>query len=187
MKTYARTPLHALMFAGAAFAGAATAQLPSATEVPRGEMSRADVDFLTTADAANMDQLMLGKRAQSRAKNPGVHSLANNVVSSFTKADDALRLLAGVKHVDLAHRPSDKGRTESDDLLDRHGALDAEYVVDVRHDTDDLIAMYEGARDQSSDPDIRRYADTMLGALHDHQRQASDLLARQTGGGATGQ
>jgi putative membrane protein len=186
MKTPIRTQLYSLLFAGATFAGGAFAQLPNSEDVPRGEMSRADVDFLTTADAANMDQLMLAKRAASRAKTGAAHSLADNVVRSYSKADDALRLLAGAKHVDLAHRPTEKGREEADALLDRHGSLDTEYIQDVAHDTDDLIAMYEGARDQSSDPDIRRYADIMLEALHDHQRQAGDLVARQNGGASAG-
>jgi putative membrane protein len=175
MKAY----LYSLLFVGATIAGGALAQLPQYEQVPPGEMSRADVDFLMTADAANMDQLMLGKRAGSRARNPGVHSLADNVVLSYTKADDALRLLASAKNVELAHRPSEKGQVEADELLDRRGALDREYVLDVTANTDDLIAMYESARDNSEDADIRQYADTMLPSLHDHQRQASDILVRE--------
>jgi len=187
MKNPIRTQLYAMLFAGATFAGGAIAQLPNAQEVPPGQLASADVDFLTTADAANMDQLMLAKRAASRAKTGAVHSLADNVVHSYSKADDALRLLAGQKHVDLAHRPTDKGRNEADALLDRKGSLDSEYITYVAHDTDDLIAMYEAARDQSRDPDVRRYADIMLGSLHDHQRQAGDLLARASGGAKAGQ
>ncbi|MEO5558881.1 MAG: DUF4142 domain-containing protein [Dokdonella sp.] len=177
-----RTRFYSLLFVGATFAGGAIAQLPRADDVPRGEMSRADVDFLTTVDVANMDQLMLAKRAGSRARNPGVHSLADNVVRSYTKADDALRLLAAAKHVDLTHRPSAKGQSEADALLDRRGALDQEYVNDVVKNTDDLIVMYEGARDHSDDADIRTFANTMLPALQDHQRQAKDILAREGDG-----
>ncbi len=177
-----RTRLYSLLFVGATFAGGAIAQLPHADEVARGEMSRADIDFLTTADAANMDQLMLAKRAGSRARNPGVHSLSDNAVRSYTKADDALRLLAAAKHVDLAHRPSEKGKNEADALLDRHGALDQKYVNDVVANTDDLIVMYESARDDSDDADVRKFAGTMLPALQDHQRQAKDILAREGGG-----
>lgn len=174
-----RIGFYSLLLVGATFAGGAIAQLPHTDEVPRGEMSRADVDFLTTVDAANMDQLMLAKRAGSRARKPGVHSLADNIVRSYTKADDALRLLAAAKHVDLTHRPSEKGQSEADALLDRRGALDQEYVNDVVKNTDDLIVMYEGARDHSDDADIRTFANTMLPALQDHQRQAKDILARE--------
>ena len=171
--------LASLMFVGMTFATAAIAQLRDADEVPRGEMSRADVDFMITADAANMDQLMLANRASSRARHSGVRSLADNVTHSYRKADDALRLLAGAKHVDLEHRPSKKGHDEADALLDRRGTLDREYANDVAHDGDDIIGMYQDAREHSDDPDVRAYADTMLGALHDLQRQATDLLARE--------
>lgn len=175
--------MHAFpLLVAAVFAGGAFAQLPQYQDVPRGQLAAEDADFLATADASNMDQLMLGKRAQSRARNPGVHSLADNVVKSFTKADDSLRLLAGAKHVDLAHRPTEKGQGEADALLDRRSALDHEYVLDVQANINDLIAMYEDARDHSDDADIRSYADVMLGALQDHQRQAGDILTREGNG-----
>ncbi|MEO7432598.1 MAG: DUF4142 domain-containing protein [Dokdonella sp.] len=182
-----KTQLYAMLFAGATFAGGAIAQLPKAQEVPAGQMASADVDFLKTADAANMDQLMLAKRAASRAKSGGAHSLADNVVHSYSKADDALRLLAGTKHVDLAHRPTQKGGDEADALLDRKGSIDTAYVEYVSHNTEDLIAMYETARDHSSDADVRGYADIMLGALRDLQRQSGDLLSRSNGGAVPGQ
>lgn len=171
--------LFGLMLAGMACALAANAQLPHADEVPPGAMSSADVDFLTTADEANMDQLTLANRALSRARHPGARSLAENATHSYRKADDALRLLAAAKHVDLDHRQSDKGKAEADDLLDRNTTLDRDYAVDVARDGDDIIGMYEDARDNSEDGDVRAYADTMLDALYDLQRQAEDLLARE--------
>lgn len=167
-----------VLIVGMTCATAAFAQLPRADEVPADEMASGDIDFMTTADEANMDQLMLANRASSRALQPGTRSLAENVTHSYRKADSALRLLAGAKHVDLAHRPSEKGQAEADDLLDRRSALDHDYVVDVARDGDDIIGMYEDARDNSDDPDVRAFADTMLGALYDLQRQAEDMLAR---------
>ena len=170
--------LASLVLAGALLGGSAAAQLPQAYEVPPGQLAPDDVHFLRAADAANMDQLMLGNRAASRARHPGVHSLADNVVASHREADDALRLLASRKNVDLEHRNSEHGQREADELLDRNTALDDEYVHDVVRDYDAIIAMYEDARANSEDADIRRYADIMLEKLHDNLRQATDLLER---------
>lgn len=157
----------------------AAAQLPKATEVPPGAMDQSDVDFMRTADAANIDQMTLGARASGRAKNPGVRSLADNVVQSHKKADDALRLLAGVKHVDLEHRQTERGHDEAGELIRRDVPAERLYVEGVVRDSADLIALYENARAHSEDPDIRSFADTMLPALRDHKRQAEDLLARE--------
>jgi len=182
MKTpFATTALSSALFIGIALAGTAQAQLNGNTELPRGALASADVDFLQTADAANMDQLMLGKRAASRTRDPAVHSLADNLVQSYGKADNELRLLAGAKHVDLAHSPTRKGQDEADELMDHETSLERAYVEDVDRNTDDLMALYENARANSDDPDIRAFADEMLTALQGHKRQASDLIARKGG------
>ncbi len=183
MKTpFMKTALASALFLGFAFAGITQAQLNGNTELPRGALASQDIDFLQTADAANMDQLMLGKRAASRSRDPSVHSLADSLVLSYGKADNELRLLAGAKHVDLTHRPTRKGQDEADDLLKSHDvSLGRAYLVDVDRNTDDLIAMYENARAHSEDGDIRAFADEMLVALQGHKRQVSDLIARKGG------
>jgi putative membrane protein len=171
-----------IQFLALAFALAAlpvAAQLPKASEVPPGEMAPADVDFMRTADAANIDQITLAARASSRAKIPGVRSLAENVERSHKKADDALRLLAGVKHVDLDHRMTERGQADADQLVRKDVPAERLYVEGVARDGTDLIALYENASANSPDPDVRKFADTMLPALRDNTRQAKDLMARR--------
>ena len=155
------------------------AQLRQATEVPAGAMAQSDIDFMRAADAANIDQLTLAKRAAANAKIPGVRSLAQNVQKSHTKADDALRLLAGAKHVDLSHRITERGATEADDQVRKDLPTARLYVEGVVRDGNDLIAMYERAVANSADPDVRKFAQTMIPALQDNTRQASDLLKRR--------
>lgn len=170
-----RTILLAAAFAALSFG--ANAQMREAIEVPAGALDQADVDFLRTADAANIDQLTFAMRVTGRERT-GVRSLAENVLSSHRKSDDALRLLAAAKHVDLDHRMTPRAQAEADDLLRRDVNVDRLYVEGLARDSADMIALYENARDASHDPDIRAYADTMLPALRSNQRQAQDLLSR---------
>ncbi len=156
----------------------ALAQLPQATQLPRGALAPADVDFLRTADVANADEAILGARVGSRTKNPGVHSLADNVLKTHVKADDALRLLASAKSVDLPHERSPRGKAEADELVRQDVNVERLYVSGVIRDGNDLIMLYESAL-QSPDADIRKFADTMLGAIRDYTRQASDLWERE--------
>ncbi len=173
--------LGAAWFAGFAFAGISQAQLNGNTELPRGALASADVHFRHTADAANMDQLMLGKRAASRTRDPAVHSLADSLVQSYGKADNELRLLAGAKHIDLAHDPTAKGQQQADGLMNHETSLERAYIGDVDRNTDDLIVMYENARAHSEDADVRAFADEMLAALRGQKRQVGDLIARKGG------
>jgi len=80
-------------------------------------------------------------------------------------------------------------RTDIDDhneIADLHehrraGDFDAQYVRNVIDDHDRMIERYEGARDESVDPDIRRYADIMLPALRADRDQALALVNKQLG------
>jgi putative membrane protein len=186
MNTHAtNTRLLSFAFAAvlAAFAAPTVAQLPESVEVPPGHLPQADVDFILEANTSNITQIAMGHAAESKAANPGIHSLADRIVSSHVKADQALQLLAGQKHVDLPRSTDADDRAELADLHARRrgGDFDAQYVQNVIDDHDRMIAMYEAARSESVDPDIRRYADTMLPALYENRDQAVALVNKQTG------
>ena len=167
----------ALAVAGALFATCAVAQLPRDADVPPGQLATRDLAYLQDADAANVAQLTLGNAAATIAVDPGVHSLANSVVSSYKKAIQGMNLLAGAKHVDMANKPTPVQQTEIDDLVAHHGAeADSMYVHDVARDSDDLISFYLDMRENAIDPDIRAYADTMLPAVRENRRSATDML-----------
>ena len=160
---------------------AAHSQMPSATEVPAGQLAASDVEFLQTANSANVKQVAMAHTAETGAVNSGIISLATRIASSHRKADQALRLLAERKHVDL---PSTANEADNADIAElrthKRGAdFDAQYVHYVAADIDRMIGIYEAARNGSHDADIRGYADKMLPALRDNQRRASDLIKRQ--------
>ena len=159
----------------------ATAQTPAATEVAPGQLAQADVDFIQNANSENVAQVAMGHAAESTAVNPGVRELGTRIASSHTRADQGLRLLAGQKHVELAHTANAADNSQISELHNRkRGAdFDAQYVRTVIADHDRLIEMYEAARNASQDADIRGYADTMLPTLHANRDQAVDLAKRK--------
>jgi len=156
----------------------ASAQMRDAIEVPPGGLDQADVDFMRIADTANIDQMTFAQRIAGRSRTQA-RSLAENVLSSHRKADDALRVLAGVKNVQLDHRMSPRAADEADDLVRKDAPVDRLFAEGVARDGRDLIALYERTRDESRDPDIRKFADDMLPALRSNTRQAEDLLANK--------
>jgi putative membrane protein len=172
-----------LFAATLAFGGVASAQLPRDTEVAPGHLPRADVDFILNANSANITQIAMGHAAADNAANPGVHSLADKVSASHRKADEALQLLAAQKHVDLPARTDIDDHAELADLhaRNRGGDFDSQYIQNVIDDHDRMIEMYESARNESVDPDIRRYADIMLPALRENRDQAVAMVNKQVG------
>jgi putative membrane protein len=166
-----------------ALTGVASAQLPRDTEVAPGHLPQADVDFILNANSANITQIAMGHAAADKAANPGVHSLGDKVSASHRKADEALQLLASQKHVDLPARTDIDDHAELADLhaRNRGGDFDSQYIQDVIDDTDRMIEMYQAARNESVDPDIRRYADIMLPALRENRDQAMAMVNKQVG------
>jgi len=166
--------------------GAAMAQLPRDTEVPPGALDEADALFIQDANTSNITQIVLGRKAAANATNPGIHSLADRIVSSHVKADQALQMLASRKHVDVPRRPTAEDQGEIDAVSNhrRGGEFDADYMRTIINDHDRMIAMYQEARAQSEDPDIRYYADVMLPALRENREQAIALQNRQLGSNA---
>jgi putative membrane protein len=161
----------------------AIAQLPQSTEVAPGHLPRADVDFILDANTTNITQVAMGHAAESKGANPGIRPLAERIASSHMKANQALHLLAAQKHVDL---PRDTDIDDHNELADLHarnrgGDFDSQYLKNVIDDHDRMIEMYEAARNESVDPDIRRYADIMLPALRDNRSQALALVNQQPG------
>lgn len=162
--------------------GAAMAQLPKATEVPAGALAQSDSDFLQQANRGNVAQIMLARTAMKMKRvDSGVSALAESIVSSHTKAQSALKLLAGVKKVDLPGAPNASQKAEIDDLtLTGNKGADGNrlFVEDVVRDNDQLIALYEDAMNDSQDPDIRKHASIMLPALRENRLRAQDLLSK---------
>lgn len=159
----------------------ALSQLPSATEVPPGQLAASDVEFLQNANSANVKQIAMGHTAETGAVNSGIISLGTRLASSHRKADQALRLLAERKHVDL---PSAANAADNADITELHGHrkgsdFDSAYVSRVAADHDRMIQMYEAARNGSQDADIRGYADKMLPTLQDNQQRIASLIKRQ--------
>lgn len=168
----------------AASAGTANvyAQLPHAADVPAGQSENADVDFLRHANTSNVTQMMLGRTAAKKTKTSGVRELGEAVAKSHVKANDALKILAAAKHVDLPGGPGADGQAEVDDLNGNHNAdADRQYVSQVIRDNDELIAFYQDAADHSQDADIRAHAATMLPALREHRERAENLLSSALG------
>ncbi|MGH8174389.1 MAG: DUF4142 domain-containing protein [Rhodanobacteraceae bacterium] len=177
-----KTRILSILFA-LTFAGVASAQMPKDSEVPPGNLPSADVDFILTANTNNIAQIAMGHAAESQGANPGISSLANHVVASHNKAQQALALLASQKHVSLPARTDADDHGEVADLHSRKpgGEFDSQYVRNVVADSDRMIAFYEAARNESVDADIRRYADIMLPALHENRDLAQAMINKQLG------
>lgn len=164
-------------FSIAAFVPTTQAQMREAVEVPAGSLDQADVDFLHTADAANIDQMTFGNRMAGNVKSR-MRSLGENVSRSHRKADEALRLLAAAKHVDLDHAMSSRAKDEAAELTRPDPAVDRMYAQNVVRDMNDLIMLYSRVRDTTRDGDIRSYAEKMLPALESSRHDAEDALKR---------
>jgi predicted outer membrane protein len=170
----------ALALASLALPAAKAQQLLPISDAP---LSTQDVDFVQRANAGHLNLMKLGRAGQGHGTHPGVRELGTNLMHAHTKENDALKLLAGAKHVDLPDRVEASQQYEGEDLavLPKGGDFDSRYIPSVERDLEDMIALYEGAA-TSLDPDIRRYVALTLPALRDQLQDARDLTGKPPGG-----
>ena len=73
-------------------AGMASAQLPTTIEVPPGQLAPADVDFLRTADTANVDQLTFAMRVTGRVRVSEARMDLERLDAGVTRSSDVVVL-----------------------------------------------------------------------------------------------
>ncbi|HET6546042.1 MAG TPA: DUF4142 domain-containing protein [Rhodanobacteraceae bacterium] len=170
----------ALVLGGFALPSVHAQQILPISDAP---LSDVDADFVQRANSGHVNLMLLGRAGENKAAHEGVRALGTNLLHAHTKENDALKLLADAKRVELPGSPDSSQMAEGQDLTatNKGGDFDSLYVATVERDLEDMIAMYEDAA-ESSDPDIRRYAALTLPALRDQFQDARDLTGKPPGG-----
>jgi len=144
---------------------------------PAPEMARADRKFIDNAASAGMFEVEVGQLAVSKATDPAVKSFASMLVDQHTAANNELVKLANAKGVELPPAPKHSLRRDIDKLGRKNGAdFDRDFVREVgiqAHEQD--IKLFEKARKDVKDADLRAFVEKTLPVLRDHLAAAEKL------------
>ncbi len=128
-----------------------------------------DAEFLVSAAAINLEEIELGKLAQTRATTAEVRDLGKMMETEHSKASSDLQALAESKQISIPTTLTDAGLKAQKDLMDTDAKdFDKEYVDKMVSGHKDAISQYEDASSDANDPEIRDWASSMVPVLREH-------------------
>jgi putative membrane protein len=128
-----------------------------------------DNSFLAEAATINMEEIELGKLAQTKAASKDVKDFGKMMVDGHTKSLNELKDLASKKGISLPQDVSEKGKATKDELMKADAkSFDKQYISKMVDGHRDAISKFESARDNSADADVKAWATKTLPDLQMH-------------------
>jgi len=140
-------------------------------------VSRGDRKFIEEAANSGMFEVQISQLAASKATDPNVKSFASMLVDHHTAANNELVKIANGRGVELPAAPKRALRRDIEKLGKKNGdEFDREYVRNVgikAHEKD--IKMFQKARKDVKDADLKAFIDKTLPVLREHLAAAEKL------------
>ncbi len=128
-----------------------------------------DAQFLVNAAEINLEEIELGKLAQSKSTVGDVKDLGKMMEDAHTKAQSDLAGLAKKKSITIPASITDKGQQAYNKLNEKEGnKFNKEYCDMMVDGHKDAISKFEKVIAESNDQEIKDWANAMLPGLRTH-------------------
>ena len=135
--------------------------------------------FLTKVTNSGMAEVQLAKLAQQKATIDAVKNFAAMLEKDHAAVNDQVRTLAGQRNVSLPATPSDDKQKMYSDMEKMTGkAFDKEYISMMVKSHNDGISLFDDTKNNSTDIDVKNFADKTLPALKMHLDSAKAIQKR---------
>jgi putative membrane protein len=169
------------------------ASAPGTTSSPgaragKGELARADRDFVTDAAMAGMAEVESSRLAVRKATSPAVRQFAQRMVDDHGSANAELTAFAQSRGMTLPAEVDRSHRKAIDGLDKRSGEdFDRAYMRMQVADHEKSVSRFEKQAKGGKDPELRQWAESKLPALREHLQRARSDDGDRAGrsGGAT--
>jgi len=148
------------------------------TTTDTGRAATSDSSWLVKAAESNLAEIETGRLAEAKATSTDVKQFGKHMVEDHTKANSELSALAKKKGITVPTRPDEKHLKAAGDLADLGGAeFDRKYADMMVSDHEDAVSLFE-KNGNSTDPDVKSFADKTLPTLKHHLEMARDLKTK---------
>ncbi|HMB96811.1 MAG TPA: DUF4142 domain-containing protein, partial [Tepidisphaeraceae bacterium] len=138
-----------------------------------------DKRFVKEASEWSMSMVNVGRLAKDHSNSEGVKHYAEKVIDGDKKLMDELAEIAKRHDYHLADDMTVKQRETKRRLESlRDTDFDVEYMSDQREDQAAMVDLFEQARKQCVDENLRSFADRKLPALKDFRDNAEELYKK---------
>lgn len=129
-------------------------------------------------DAANgsMAEIQLGEMASSKSNAPEVKELGRMMIEDHSKANEALKIIAESKNIQLPAKASEDKQQVAIQLSSKNGSdFDRAYIAQMIKDHETVIQLFEAAQKTVKDTALKAFIDNTLPVLHKHMDHVSTL------------
>lgn len=135
-----------------------------------------DAEFLVAAAEINMDEIALGKLAQTKGTAQSVKDLGKMMEMEHITALEELKGLAATKNVSLPEGPTEDGQETLKKFQEKKAPdFDKDYASKMVDGHKDAISKFEKASTDAADADVRAWATKMLPALKMHLQHSEEV------------
>ncbi|UMY65150.1 MULTISPECIES: DUF4142 domain-containing protein [unclassified Flavobacterium] len=135
-----------------------------------------DSEFVVKAAEINMDEIALGKLAQTKGTAASVKDLGKMMVAEHTKALDELKAMAMAKNISIPESPTEDSKETLTKFQEKETAdFDKDYADKMVEGHKDAISAFEKAATDAADADVRNWATKMLPGLRLHLQHAEEV------------
>lgn len=128
-----------------------------------------DAEFLVNAAEIHLEEIQLGKLAQSNSVNDEVKKIGKMMETDHSKALADLKGLAATKQMTIPTTLTENGQEAYKKLVDKKGKDFDEDFTDMLIDGHEkAINKFEKASTDANDADIRNWALSMIPTLREH-------------------
>lgn len=140
-------------------------------------MSDDPADFYESAASANQFEIEASKVAQERSKDADIKAFADMMVKDHTEATQKLTNLATGKNVELPTQLLKRHQMMLDGLKEKDAgpAFDEDYRMKMVLSHKEAVSLFDQSAKESPDPDIRKFALSMIAKLKMHGGHAQKM------------
>lgn len=132
--------------------------------------------FAMKAADGGMAEVELGRLATQKASNDRVKQFGQKMVDDHTKANNDLKQAASQEGIELPADTSAKHKKIAEKLSGLSGAaFDKAYMNQMVKDHNQDVKEFEKASKASGDSPVKKFAESTLPTLKDHQRMAKEI------------
>lgn len=133
-------------------------------------------NFATEASAAGMAEIDAAKLALKKSQSADVKTFAQHIIDDHTKANTELKAIAQKQKLELSDSPSVMNQAKAKVLDVRDESFDAAYANNQVSAHEDAVKLFTDAANNSSDTEIKAFAQKTLPVLQQHLEMAQELV-----------
>lgn len=140
-------------------------------------MSATPADFYESAASANQFEIEASKLAQTRSQDADIKAYADAMVKDHAEIAQKLVNLATSKNVELPKELLRRHQIMLDGLKDEEAgkAFDDDYRMKMVLSHKEAVSLFDQSAKESPDPDIRKFALSMITRLQAHGGRAQKM------------